>query len=463
VRVHVGQSEKFYSVNIKIHILIIIFLLATEKTSFKSSVIKDFHIQENVVDFTNMQIHCDLFEDTPSTSVPSAKPHFTENKIAAIIAADGRSKSVLSKMKWAENVFHRWMSGHNNVTLSTMRINHFVDFIPKYIMEVRKDDGGCYPPNTLFDLIIYLQQSINRSHNTKYNFLSDDCFKPIKLVLDAEMKRLQCCGVGIKRKQAEVIDIDSENDMWIDNILGEDTPKQLVNTIIYLLGLNLALRGRVEHRQLQWDNFEFKNTVIIYTENISKTNIGGLRGRKVKGKMVEIHSNETDHLRCPVRLFKKYAALCPGDREMESPVYLSPLKKPNKTCWYSKIPLGINSISKATTTIMKQHNCEGYFTNHSLRRTAITRLYNHGIDEKRICETSGHRSTAVRDYQITGERMRKEISQVIQGNGNSVIISEECQGATASGSVHTLETSNNLQNKPKHNFSGTFYNCTFQL
>ncbi len=43
--------------------------------------------------------------------------------------------------------------------------------------------------------------------------------------------------------------------------------------------------------------------------------------------------------------------------------------------------------------IMKKAGFKGYFTNHSLRRSCATRLYDAGIPEQVIQETTGHRSS----------------------------------------------------------------------
>ena len=43
----------------------------------------------------------------------------------------------------------------------------------------------------------------------------------------------------------------------------------------------------------------------------------------------------------------------------------------------------------------------GKFTNHSLRRTAATRLFSAGIEEKIVKEITGHSSDCVRLYQET--------------------------------------------------------------
>ena len=58
----------------------------------------------------------------------------------------------------------------------------------------------------------------------------------------------------------------------------------------------------------------------------------------------------------------------------------------------------------------------GYFTNHSLRATAATRLYDAGVDEQLITEKTGHRSSAVRSYKRTQDAQLVKISEIIQGS-----------------------------------------------
>ena len=49
------------------------------------------------------------------------------------------------------------------------------------------------------------------------------------------------------RRSSSVISLDNENRMFDLGILGEDTPIKLLETVIYMLGLHLALRGGVKH------------------------------------------------------------------------------------------------------------------------------------------------------------------------------------------------------------------------
>ncbi len=49
--------------------------------------------------------------------------------------------------------------------------------------------------------------------------------------------------------------------------------------------------------------------------------------------------------------------------------------------WYTNKPVGVNTLKKVVSDMMKEAGIEGRFTNHSLRATTATRMYDKGIDE----------------------------------------------------------------------------------
>ena len=56
----------------------------------------------------------------------------------------------------------------------------------------------------------------------------------------------------------------------------------------------------------------------------------------------------------------------------------------------------------------------GYYTNHSLRATAATRLHHHNIEEQQIMERTGHRSAeAVRSYKRTSSHQQQRVSGIL--------------------------------------------------
>ena len=66
--------------------------------------------------------------------------------------------------------------------------------------------------------------------------------------------------------------------------------------------------------------------------------------------------------------------------------------------------------------IMGKAPFEGYYTNHSLRRSCGTELYDNDIPEQFIQETTRHRSVeGVRTYTCTFSAMKRKKSAVLHG------------------------------------------------
>ena len=71
--------------------------------------------------------------------------------------------------------------------------------------------------------------------------------------------------------------------------------------------------------------------------------------------------------------------------------------------------------------LMKGANFPGYYTNHSLRVSAATRLFNSGVDEQAILSITGHSSTdGVRAYKRMSEKLKEFTSDVLNQVGQPV-------------------------------------------
>ena len=129
--------------------------------------------------------------------------------------------------------------------------------------------------------------------------------------------------------------------------------------------------------------------------------------------MVIHHANTADPSRCFVRLYRLYNKLCPPDRPNGS-FYLAPLKKYTESCWFSRSPLGHNSLKNFLDNICKEAGIAGFKTNHSLRATAATGLYASGIDEQLVIERTGHRSVeGIRSYKRTSSEQQENASDIL--------------------------------------------------
>lgn len=339
----------------------------------------------------------------------------------------------MSKIAWAVNTFKQWQRSRNEtakkspdispilVDLDDMTKDELNYSISRFLCEVRKIDGSeyVYPSETMHGFVITLQLYLD-TIGKSYKFLSDEAFSQIKNTLDNIMKSKAKENIGGSIKQALPITEEEEDLLWQKNVLGDDTPEKLVFTMLYLFGLNFALRGGQEHRYLRRGvNSQIAlcrnehGKYLSYTEDTSKSNQGGLKHRQVKKKSVQAYEN-SDPSRCIVKLYEKYISKCPDPAKC-SAFYLRPLAKPTTDLWYAAQPLGRHKLATVVSTLCNQGGLDGYRTNHSLRTSAATRLYHAGVDEQLITEVTGHQSNAVRNYKRTTTAQKRKISDVIQG------------------------------------------------
>lgn len=97
----------------------------------------------------------------------------------------------------------------------------------------------------------------------------------------------------------------------------------------------------------------------------------------------------TDENKCPIKLFDEMT-LRPKDAP-KTRLFLKPLKRPQSTCWYSKQPVGKNTVGNYAQYICQQSGISRR-TNRCGRRTFVTRLYKAGFSLEEIRIFTGHKN-----------------------------------------------------------------------
>ena len=120
-------------------------------------------------------------------------------------------------------------------------------------------------------------------------------------------------------------------------------------------------------------------------EDISKSSTGGLAHLRIKNKVGTVCENVQKPDGCPVKLYRKYISHVPFDTADNS-FYLRPLPKPKGNILYYKKAAGRETLGNVFKKVMD------HFTNHYLRRSCATQVYDNGVSEQVIQETTGHRS-----------------------------------------------------------------------
>ena len=174
-------------------------------------------------------------------------------------------KNTRKVMNWSISAFKAWRVARNKQiivieksednTVPWKDLHAFTNdelnyFLPRFVMEVRKQNGERYPPNSLWQMVTALQ-AFMRMKGRHVSLVNDVSFKPIQDALDVEMKESQKAGLG-RRKQADVLPGKVEEDMWDTGVLGTGDPKTLLDTLMFTLGYYFALRAS-DHKNLNID------------------------------------------------------------------------------------------------------------------------------------------------------------------------------------------------------------------
>ena len=136
---------------------------------------------------------------------------------------------------------------------------------------------------------------------------------------------------------------------------------------------------------------------------------------------------------------------------------------PLKSC-VSNQRVGVNVLKRIVPELSEKSGVGKRYTNHSLRATAITRMFNSGIPEKVIAEASGHRSTkALRCYERTSQQQKQAVTKVI--NSSECVQTKQemeyCEKENCESKVAIpLEEK---QSVTPQSFSGNFSNCTINI
>ena len=130
--------------------------------------------------------------------------------------------------------------------------------------------------------------------------------------------------------------------------------------------------------------------------------------------------------------------------------------------WYVRNRLGQNSCSKMITVMCEEAGISGKKTNHSLRRTAATTLFEKGVPEKIIQGVTGHRSTiGLRTYERESVKQKQAVSTILSGSKRRFdeLMEEEPSFPTKKPKVATAAASN----VPNHPVPIYMQNCVVNV
>lgn len=184
----------------------------------------------------------------------------TEEEVKDIISKR-IPKSTQAKSQWAVKMFRSWLENFNQRDGRENKFENDIDQMCKeelnnalhfFISEVRKENGERYPPASLKSIVAMLQHHLVHNLHKPWSIFNDVEFKSSIAVLDGNMKLGAELGLVKPKKRAVCLSQEDEEEMWKEKAFGTSSPKQLLLTLIYHLGLHLSLRACHEHHDLEY-------------------------------------------------------------------------------------------------------------------------------------------------------------------------------------------------------------------
>ena len=344
--------------------------------------------------------------------------------------------------QWAVRTFNSWMEWRNQSKpkntvpqdiLSCTDPQILSKWLSLFIIEARKKSGEKYPTSTLNLLLCGLKRHMCKLNPNSPNFLDEKHpdFAGLRGTRDCIARQLREEGIGVTVKHTPTISIDEEEKLWTTGVLGVDNPQALLNAMFFMNGKVLCLRGGREHKALKISQFTFHSDgeleYVIYIENGSKNRSGSYKEKADSNKVIKHFANPSLGNRCYVTLLKLYLSKLPPKilNDTSSVFYWKPkeVTPVADVPWFTLNVIGRNTLGSMVKKMCEAIGVEGK-TNHSLRATGASRLFERNVPEKLIQERTGHKSTdALRQYERTSTSQQKDVSDILCSSSTNTAIS----------------------------------------
>ncbi|CAH0402350.1 unnamed protein product [Chilo suppressalis] len=225
-----------------------------------------------------------------------------------------------------------------------------------FVKEVRKPNGSEYAPDTIYYLVLGIQQYLFENGRID-NIFTDPYYEKFTDCLDEVARKF---SVLYNDSQYIVTRVEEEH-LWESKQLGAHSPHVLLSTLMFFNTKHFNLVTVDEHMQLSFSHImkhwkrnpnQPGQTKVPGSRNVLLRFYppqSALEANSRKKKVYEQQENEENPLRCPVKLYEFYISKCPESVRTRNDVfYLQPERScvPDSPVWYSTQPLSRAALAK---------------------------------------------------------------------------------------------------------------------
>ena len=153
------------------------------------------------------------------------------------------------------------------------------NFAKKFVLSVRKRNGEEYEPCSIRAFLQSIDRHL-RKNGYPLSLLNDREFSEVQDILKKKQRQLKSIGKGNKPNSADPLTDEEIEQLYCDGVLGNKTPRGLLNTVWLNSCIFFGMRPGKEQRDLCWGDLELKvdaqgvRYVEFSTEPQTKTRTG---------------------------------------------------------------------------------------------------------------------------------------------------------------------------------------------
>ena len=353
-----------------------------------------------------------------------------------------------------------------------------------FFKDLRKKDDSDYEPDTVSSF-----QKSNQRHipeqKLPFNTLKDDAFSRSRSVLVAKRKSLVKEGRGNKSNASCELTDEEEAKLFETGKFGNHNPLALHRTLLWFLSMQFGFRARDESRKLCWGDIVLDvdavtgREVLVWTAERGSKTSQGLKGGHQRQFCPKPFATGTN--RCPVLYYNLFKARRPQKANSpESPFSMTVNHQTwrQSQVWYKGSPLGKNEIGKFMSTAAKNVGLAAQnkkISNHSVRKTSISRLLDAGVPGNFVMQLSGHKNLqSLSSYKSASIAHRRHMSDTLSrgsmsNNGTTSVREQIFHTSLFSAESQTRSTPNPSPEfyQGQSFFAGatisTMNNCVFNI
>ncbi len=385
-----------------------------------------------------------------------------------------RPENTTKKTNYDLNVWNRYCETVNEVRkLNEIPANELNLLLCRFFMTITKKDGSMYEPSSLTSFQRSVQRFLNFA-NSHLNIFKDQEFAKSREVLVARKRQLvESFAKGNRPQSARALTEAEEDLLFEKGLFGDHEQEVLQRTVWWALSLHFGFRAQDESRKLKWGDIALDvdpdngNEVLVWkSERGSKTRHGDGHQRAFFPT-----AQAANNHRCPVRLFKAFASHHPEAAKVpESPFFLAinQKRRAGSQIWYTKDALGKNSIGKFLSNAAKAAGEPGNVSNHSVRKTCISRLMDADVPSNYVAQLSGHKNLKSLDaYKAASVDHQRRMSNILSRSVPREDCATTSSRSSQSTSTEVLSRKSALATAAAGLFSGAriekFKQCTFDF